>query len=55
MGKIIGKSKPLVPRPMKEIRHVGHAEMKAVEMAKNIAKQFGLQSKKEKPKKMFTR
>jgi hypothetical protein len=55
MGKIIGKSKPLVPRPMKEIRHVGHAEKKATEMAVNIAKQFGMQSKKMKPKKIIYR
>jgi hypothetical protein len=55
MGVILGKSKALVPRPMKEIRHVGHAEKKATQMAIDIAKQFGQQSKKMKPKKIIFR
>ena len=55
MGVILGKSKALVPRPMKEIRHVGHAEKKMAEMATKIAKQFGQISKKTKPKKIIFR
>lgn len=55
MGVILGKSKALVPRPMKEIRHVGSVEKKVTEMVVNIAKQFGQQSKKVKPKKIILR
>lgn len=55
MGVILGKSKALVPKPMKEIKYIGHAEKKATQMAVDIAKQFGQQSKKMKPKKMFIR
>jgi hypothetical protein len=55
MGVILGKSRPLVPRPMKEIRYIGHPERKATQMAYEIAKQFGIQSKKAKPKKIILR
>jgi hypothetical protein len=55
MGIILGKSRPLVPRPMKEIRYIGHPERKATQMAHEIAKQFGIQSKKAKPKKIMVR
>ncbi len=55
MGLVLGKSKALVPRPMKEIRHVGCPEKKVTEMVVNIAKQFGQQSKKMKPKKIIIR
>lgn len=51
----LNKSKALVPRPMKEIRYIGHPERKAIQMATEIAKQFGQQSKKMKPKKMIIR
>ena len=55
MAVILGKSRPLVPRPMKEIRYRGHPEIKATQMAYEIAKQFGQQSKKMKPKKIILR
>lgn len=55
MGVILGKSKALVPKPMKIIKYVGHHERKATEMAVQIAKSFGQQSKKMKPKKMLFR
>jgi hypothetical protein len=55
MGVILGKSRALKPKPMKEIKYSGHAEKKATQMAVDIAKQFGLQSKKLKPKKMYFR
>lgn len=55
MGVILGKSKALKPKPMKEIRYIGHPERKATQMAVEIAKSFGQQSKKMKPKKMFIR
>lgn len=55
MGLILGKSKPLVPRGVKVIKVVGHPEQKYTEMVTNIAKQFGQQSKKVKPKKVIFR
>jgi hypothetical protein len=55
MGVILGKSRPLVPKPMREIKYTGHHERKATQMAIDIAKSFGHQSKKIKPKKMFIR
>ncbi len=47
MGVILGKSRPLVPKPMKEIRHV-NPEKKYRDMAMDIAKEFGKKSKKQK-------
>lgn len=55
MGVVLGKSKALVPKGIKEIRYVGHPERKATEMAYKIAKEFGHQSKKMKPKKIILR
>ena len=55
MTLIIGKSKPLVPRGVKVIKHIGHPEQKAIEITKQIAKSFGDQSKKMKPKKIIIR
>lgn len=55
MGVILGKSKALVPKPMKEIKYIGHVEKRATQMAVDIAKQFGQQSKKMKPKKIIFR
>ena len=50
MGLTIGKSKSLVPRPGKVIRHIGYTEQRAIEMTKQIAKDFGEQSKRQSPK-----
>lgn len=55
MGLVLGKSKALVPKGIKEIRHVGSTEKTAIELTKQIAKSFGLQSKKMKPKKIIFR
>jgi hypothetical protein len=55
MGVILGKSRALKPKPMKEIKYIGHPEKKVTEMAIEIAKQFGHQSKKIKPKKIILR
>lgn len=55
MGVILGKSRALKPKPMREIRYIGHAEKKVTQMAIDIAKQFGQQSKKMKPKKIMFR
>lgn len=55
MGLVLGKSKALVPKGIKEIRHVGYTEKRAIELTKEIAKSFGLQSKKMKPKKIIMR
>lgn len=55
MPVILGKSKALVPRGIKEIKYIGHIEKKATDMAVRIAKEFGEQSKKIKPKKVFFR
>jgi hypothetical protein len=55
MPVILGKSKALVPKGTKEIRHVFHPERKATDLAIKIAKDFGQQSKKMKPKKIFFR
>lgn len=52
MGVVLGKSKSLTPKGVREIRHVGNIEKKGIELFKNIAKQFGEQSKKNKPKKL---
>lgn len=55
MTLILNKSKSLKPKSGKEIRYISHIEKKGIEMVKNIAKQFGEQSKKMKPKKMLFR
>jgi hypothetical protein len=55
MGLVLGKSKALVPKNVKVIKHVGDAEQAAIRLTKEIAKQFGLQSKKQKPVKMIIR
>jgi hypothetical protein len=55
MSLILGKSRVLKPKNVKEIRYVGHPEKKATELAIKIAKEFGQISKKMKPKKMFFR
>lgn len=55
MGVILGKSKSLKPSGTKEIRYLGHPEKKAIKLATDIAKSFGLQSKKMKPKKIILR
>lgn len=55
MGIVLGKSKALMPKKVKEIRYIGHPERKYTEMAIEIAKDFGHQSKKMKPKKIIIR
>lgn len=55
MPLILGKSRSLKPKPMKEIRYQGHSEQKATQMAADIAKSFGQISKKNKPKKIIIR
>jgi len=55
MTLIINKSRHLVPKTGKIIRHVSHMEKKGIEMVKDIAKQFGETSKKIKPKKIIFR
>jgi hypothetical protein len=55
MPLILNKAKSLIPKTGKEIRYISHIEKKSIEMVKNIAKQFGEQSKKNKPKKMILR
>ena len=55
MGLVLGKSKALVPKGVKVIKHVGHPENNAVKMVTEIAKAFGQQSKKTKPKKIILR
>jgi hypothetical protein len=55
MPVILGKSKALKPNNPREIRYVGSPEKKAIEITKEIARQFGLQSKKVKPKKIILR
>lgn len=51
MGLVLGKSKALMPKGVKEIKHLGHPEKRCIEMSIEIAKQFGIQAKKMKPKK----
>lgn len=53
MGIILGKSKPLTSKGIKEIRYIGNHEKRAIEMVTNIAKEFGEQSKKQKKKKIY--
>jgi hypothetical protein len=55
MTLILGKSKALVPRNVKVIKHIGHTEAQAIELTKQIAKAFGQQSAKQKPKKIIIR
>jgi len=55
MPVILGKSRPLTPKGIREIRHVGSPEKRAIELTKQIAKEFGQQSKKMKPKKIIIR
>jgi hypothetical protein len=55
MSLIINKSKSLKPKQGKEIRYISHVEQKGIELVKSIAKQFGEQSKKNKPKKIYFR
>jgi hypothetical protein len=55
MPIILGKSKALKPKGIKEIRVLVHPEKTAIEVAKQIAKSFGEQSKKLKPKKFIIR
>lgn len=52
MGLVLGKSKALVPKDVKIIKHIGHPEKKYTEMVTKIAKEFGQVSKKMKPKKL---
>lgn len=55
MPVILNKSKFLSPRFTKEIKYIGLIEKKALNMARAIAKDFGIQSKKQKPKKTIFR
>jgi hypothetical protein len=55
MPVILGKSKPLVPRGVRVIKYVGHPEANAIKLTTQIAKAFGQQSKKIKPKKIIIR
>ncbi len=53
MPLIINKSRVLKPKEGKVIKHVANPEKKVIDMVKSIAKDFGKQSKKHKPKKMY--
>lgn len=55
MSLVINKAKSLIKKDGKEIRYISYVEKKGIEMVKSIAKQFGEQSKKNKPKKMYFR
>lgn len=55
MGIILGKSRALKPNATKEIRYVSPVEKKVIDMAKNIAKDFGVVSKKMKKSKIIIR
>jgi len=55
MGVILGKSKALTPKGVKEIRAASNIEKKITQMTVDIAKSFGQQSKKIKPKKIILR
>jgi hypothetical protein len=55
MPVILGKSKSLKPgEGIREIRY-RNVEQNGIELAKNIAREFGQQSKKMKPKKFLIR
>ncbi len=55
MPLILGKSKALKPNGVKEIRVTVNPERSAIELTKQIAKSFGIQSKKMKVKKFIFR
>lgn len=55
MPLILGKSKALVPKGVKIIKHIGHPEKKAISVATQIAKDFGQIAKKMNPKKIIIR
>jgi hypothetical protein len=55
MPVIVGKSRPLVPRGVKVIKVISSPEKKYTDLAIDIAKSFGQQSKKLKPKKIIIR
>jgi len=55
MALILNRSKMLKPNRGKEIRYISHIEKKSIDLVKSIAKQFGEQSKKQKPKKIYFR
>lgn len=55
MGLVLGKSKALIPKNVKEIRAKIAPDKKAHELAFNIAKEFGQQAKKTKSKKIILR
>lgn len=55
MPVILGKSRPLVPRGVKVIKPISETEKKCTALVTEIAKSFGLQSKKMKPKKIIFR
>ncbi len=55
MPIILGKSKALKPKGIKEIRPNICTERTAIELTKQIAKSFGTQSKKMKVKKFLIR
>lgn len=55
MPVILGKSRPLTPKGIKEIKVMSHIEKRGIKLVEDIAKSFGQQSKKMKPKKIFYR
>lgn len=55
MPLILGKSKALKPNGVREIKVKCNPERSAIELTKQIAKSFGEQAKKIKPKKFLLR
>jgi hypothetical protein len=55
MTLIVNKSRALKPKVGRVIKNIGYVEQKGIDMVKEIAKSFGEQSKKQKPKKMYFR
>lgn len=55
MTLVLGKSKALVPKGIREIRAKINPEKRAIELTRQIAQSFGEQSKKMKPKKFLFR
>ena len=55
MGLVLGKSKALTPKGVKEIKVISNPEKQYTDMAIGIAKDFGKISKKIKPKKIIFR
>ncbi len=55
MGLVLGKSKALVPKKGKIIKHISNPEANAIKLTTEIAKSFGQQAKKMKPKKFILR